>query len=316
MVNTCVVPGCSSPQIEINSSLSTASLSLTSPYSGNGSTLLEERICQSTPTAECAASTSETPIEESSDLVKVLQKVSPSWLQQLGVLTPRRPLERHVPSVQENLQPDGVEASSSAVQVHTRDVGVNTDGDELGRLTHRVLELEREVDELKASKKVAFRLESIAGDDTKVAFYTGFTSYARLKACYDFLGPAATKLQHCTRDSSTATEKSKKIGRQRSLSPLEKFFLTMVRLRLGLLEQDIAYRFGISQSTVSQIFTTWINFMYLQSKRIPLWPPKEYVRSHMPQVFKMQYPTTRVIVDNTDDVMTIKYLVHVHSHRG
>ena len=58
---------------------------------------------------------------------------------------------RHVPSVQENLQPDGVEASSSAV--HTQDVGVNTDDYELGRLTHRVLELERAVDELKASKK-------------------------------------------------------------------------------------------------------------------------------------------------------------------
>ena len=105
---------------------------------------------------------------------------------------------RHVPSLQENLQPDGVEASSSAV--HTQDVGVNTDDDELGRLTHRVLELERAVDELKASKKkVAFRLESIAGDDTKVAFYTGFLSYAHLKAFYDFSGPAATKLQHSSR---------------------------------------------------------------------------------------------------------------------
>ena len=70
------------PQIEINSSLSMASLSLTSPYSGKGSTLLEDRICQSTPTTECAASTSETPMEESSDLMKFLQRVSPSWLQQ------------------------------------------------------------------------------------------------------------------------------------------------------------------------------------------------------------------------------------------
>ena len=74
----------------------------------------------------------------------------------------------------------------------------------------------------------------------------------------------------------------------------------MVRLRLGLLEQDIAYRFGISQSTVSRIFTTWINFMYLQFKEIPLWPPQEYIRAHMRKLFKEQYSTTRVIVDATE----------------
>ena len=60
---------------------------------------------------------------------------------------------------------------------------MNTESDEFGRLTHRVLELARAIDELKSSKKVAFRLENIAGDDAKVAFYTGFPSYAHLKAC-------------------------------------------------------------------------------------------------------------------------------------
>ena len=34
---------------------------------------------------------------------------------------------------------------------------------------------------------------------------------------------------------------------------MEEFFLMLVRLWLGLMEQDLAYRFGISQSTVSRI---------------------------------------------------------------
>ena len=45
--------------------------------------------------------------------------------------------------------------------------------------------------------------------------------------------------------------------------------MTMVRLRLGLLEQDIAFRFQVSQSTVSRITCTWIIFLYLKLKRNP-----------------------------------------------
>ena len=76
--------------------------------------------------------------------------------------------------------------------------------------------------------------------------------------------------------------------------------MVLVWLRLDLLEQDVAYRFGISQPMVSQIFTTWINFLYLQFQQIPLWPPKELIDAYMPNSFKKQYPSTRVIIDATE----------------
>ena len=88
-------------------------------------------------------------------------------------------------------------------------------------------------------------------------------------------------------------------GRPRMLSPLEEFFLVLVRLRLRLLEQDLAYRFGISQPTVSRIFNTWINFLFLQFEQLPLWTPKALIVSHMPKVFKERYPS-RVIIDATE----------------
>ena len=135
---------------------------------------------------------------------------------------------------------------------------------------------------------------TIAGDDARVAFYTGFPSFAHLKICFDFLGPAASHLLY--RDSKRAVHQSNK-GRPRCLSPLDEFFLTLVCLRLGLLEQDITYCFGVSQSTVSRIFTTLINFMYLQFNQIPLWPPLEFVQANMPKAFN---PTTRVIIDATE----------------
>ena len=47
----------------------------------------------------------------------------------------------------------------------------------------------------------------------------------------------------------------------RALLPIDEFFLVTIRLRLGLLEKDLAYRFGISQPTVSRILITWINLI-------------------------------------------------------
>ena len=64
--------------------------------------------------------------------------------------------------------------------------------------------------------------------------------------------------------------------------PMEEFFMTMVCLRLGLLEQDIAFRFQVSQSTVSRIICTWINFLYLKLKEIPVWPSKEVIQVNIP----------------------------------
>lgn len=89
-------------------------------------------------------------------------------------------------------------------------------------------------------------------------------------------------------------------GRKRILLPIDEFFLILVRLCLGLAEQDLAYRFGISQPIVSSIFNTWINLLYLQFKQMKLWPPKALISANMPAVFKDKYPSTRVIIDATE----------------
>ena len=67
-----------------------------------------------------------------------------------------------------------------------------------------------------------------------------------------------------------------------------------------MLEQHIADRFGLSCATVSRIFATWINFLFLKVKEIPLWPPQDVVKSNMPKIFKGLYPTTRVVIDATE----------------
>ena len=115
-----------------------------------------------------------------------------------------------------------------------------------------------------------FCLSNVANNLSQgVFFYTGFPNYESLK--FDFLGPAVNCLVY---DPKKEGEVSK-CCRARSLSPEDEFFLVLVRLRLGLMEKDLAYRFKISQSTVSRIIATWINFLYLKFTELPLWPPRE-----------------------------------------
>lgn len=160
----------------------------------------------------------------------------------------------------------------------------------------------KEIEEYKAEcsalkQKQHLRLSNIQEDDEKVRFYTGFPSYAVLMICFNFLGKGSSKLNYW---GSTKFEAKTAKGRKRVLLPLEEFFLVLVRLRLGLFEQDLAYRFSVSQSTVSRIINTWINFIYLQFKQIPLWIPQDLTLLNMPKCFKDKYPFTRVIIDATE----------------
>lgn len=91
-----------------------------------------------------------------------------------------------------------------------------------------------------------------------------------------------------------------KCGRACKLALLEQLFMTLVRLRLGLPELDLAQRFNISQSSVSRITMTWINLIYHNLKSLERFPPFHIVRKYMPEPFKTEYPNTRLIIDATE----------------
>ena len=170
---------------------------------------------------------------------------------------------------------------------------------EIKRMEERIEEMKEQLSELKhENAALKFSLANIADNDKKVSFYTGFPTHAALMACFKFLGPAVNQLIYWNSklDDTCGTKKK---GRPQTLAPIEEFFLVLVRLRLGLLEQDLADRFGLSCATISRIFTTWINFIYLKLKQIPLWPPRDIVQANMPKCFRDLYLTTRIIIDAT-----------------
>jgi len=65
--------------------------------------------------------------------------------------------------------------------------------------------------------------------------------------CFKFLGLAVNELIYWNSklDDATACEVKKK-GCPCSLAPIDEFFLVLVQLRLGSLEQDLADRVGLS----------------------------------------------------------------------
>ena len=136
-------------------------------------------------------------------------------------------------------------------------------------------------------------------NDSLFRFYTGIQDYKTFKIFLDSFMPAAKNLVYY--GSKTCAERLVivdvvKHGPKRCLTPEQEFFLALVRLRLGLMEVDLATRAGVSQSQISRVFITWVDFLYSRL-RIPIWPTRESVDFTMPTAFKELYPTTRVIID-------------------
>ena len=75
-------------------------------------------------------------------------------------------------------------------------------------------------------------------------------------------------------------------GRKSALSLEDQLLVTLMRLRLGRLEQELAYMFNVDAGTISRVFNKWINFLYMRLGMIPIWPEWADVEKTMPETFK------------------------------
>ena len=131
-------------------------------------------------------------------------------------------------------------------------------------------------------------------------FYSGFNNEEFIH-CFSFLQPQYIQsLEQSSRDTCSVRVRRSGAGPKYLLSLEDQFLLVLIRLRLGLLEKDLAIRFCIGEATVSRTFVRWINHMYLRLRLLPVWPSSESIQRYMPVVFKEAYPTTFCIVDATE----------------
>ena len=69
------------------------------------------------------------------------------------------------------------------------------------------------------------------------------------------------------------------------------FFLTLMKLRQNRTNYELGPMFGISKTTVDNIWITWINFLARQFRDINFWPDRETVNFFSPCDFYHKFPS-------------------------
>ena len=87
------------------------------------------------------------------------------------------------------------------------------------------------------------------------------------------------------------------VGRTRALAPYDSFLMAVIRLRRNVSINHFAFLFQVADSTISNTFTTWINFMFFRLSSVSIWPSKQQVWESIPQSMKEQFPNCRCIID-------------------
>lgn len=151
--------------------------------------------------------------------------------------------------------------------------------------------------------------------DQDVAFYTGFPNINVFNAMLEYLDPGTDcenirpkekAIEDLPDDfyeegsEQTVQYVNNKRGPKCKIKPRDQFFIVICRLRRGFAELHLAHLYCVGQSTISRIFVTWINFMYLKFAPICIWPSRRTIDETMPAIFKEKYPHTRVIIDCTE----------------
>ncbi|XP_070392818.1 uncharacterized protein [Dermacentor albipictus] len=142
-----------------------------------------------------------------------------------------------------------------------------------------------------------FSLARFRDDDNSMQFYTGLSSYKHFQCFLLYLKPGENACNVYLENESTPGDVK---GRPRKLEPAEELFLTLMKLKTGFFHLHLGHIFGVSTSTVSRVFSGWINFMYIQLGKLTLWVPRSKIDRHMPPAFRELYPSTRVIIDATE----------------
>ena len=167
---------------------------------------------------------------------------------------------------------------------------------ELSRLQRKVKELEDENGKLRSK---CLLLEDVKTHDKHFQFWTGFPNYQSFKALYDYLDSIALGKKRNWRGAEMVFKNGETAKKDcaTTLSLEEEFFMVLVHLRVGLTLTDLSLRFGLSESSVSKIFTTWINLLYFELKNLcqmPQWESDGKAKQFL------GFPDLKVIIDCTE----------------
>ncbi|KAK6168589.1 hypothetical protein SNE40_019789 [Patella caerulea] len=208
---------------------------------------------------------------------------------------------------------------------------IQTESIELKRLRNRVKNLEKELSKSKTMVndllRKPFQIQSILKSDKKVKFYTGIptlASFLKIESCMSRYFRNIRYWKGPSKVSNPVRYKRYDSRVKRILTHREEFIMTLMKLRLGALNEDLADRFGISCTQVSNVFTTWIKFLSKFLGSLVFNPAKEVVRDNLPPSFRNpKFCRARHIIDCTEvfiekpnnlQVQTLTWSEYKHHH--
>ena len=140
--------------------------------------------------------------------------------------------------------------------------------------------------------------------DAEMNFDTGIQTKEVFSVIFILYKPYLPNIVHWIspakhRVTSTKKKKHSIIKSSKKLTQREEFLLTLMRLCLGILNEDLADIFCISPALCSRTLTTWIRLLHqLFGNALVVWLPREAIRQNLPNVFrKARYSSCRVILD-------------------
>ena len=180
-----------------------------------------------------------------------------------------------------------VEEEASAVKDELREMK-----DLVASLQTKLAEVEANrlelLNELEKLGPCLLTLEELKADEDKLKFYTGLPSYA--------------VFDHVVNHVSSYVVH----GENSKLAPWQCILLCLMRLRLTLTLQDLAYRFNISVATACRVFEKWLYAMYICLDSLIFWPDRETLYKTMPNEFKEAFGKNVAVIINCSEVFIDK----------
>lgn len=109
-------------------------------------------------------------------------------------------------------------------------------------------------------------------------FYTGLPGFDVLNTTIRFVSPFVSR-------------------KSKTLTLFQEFVMVLIKLRLILPLQDLAFQFGVSLSTVSRTFTAWLTVMDVRLSHLIRWPERDELWRTMPMCFQFSFGKKTIITD-------------------
>ena len=138
--------------------------------------------------------------------------------------------------------------------------------------------------------------------ESDVKMFTGIKDPETFKFLFEQLSFDARNMIYWRGEKRTRKESALAVskGPPRKLSLEQEVLMTLTKLRLGLLNEDLAWRFDVSASLTCQIVFTWVRLISLDLSFMIKWPSRLDIRRNLPDIFRKYFPNCVCIIDCTE----------------